>query len=301
MSSSSEEKILAALKDAPEGIPSNQLKEFCNNEPVDKVINKLLGSRTVEMVSADAGGGFLLRLTKGTQLTDLTAEEQLVFSLIEESNTKGIWIKEIRDRSGLPETQMKRVLKNLEKKKLVKAIKAVGTTRKCYMLYNIEADESVSGGVFYSNQEVDSSFVQTLMDVSVVFLQKRHQKAFAKNEKKIDALKESCAHVSEVSEFIKSKNICTVAVNEADIDYILDLAWKHNRIYKTDTQGYYRYRPSKAGADGTTYAICNFCPVRSECHVGHKISPETCVYLTSVKNADPEDTTIDDLDYDSDY
>uniref|UniRef100_A0AC35GXY0 Uncharacterized protein n=1 Tax=Panagrolaimus sp. PS1159 TaxID=55785 RepID=A0AC35GXY0_9BILA len=169
------------------------------------------------------------------------------------------------------------------------------------MLYNIEADESVSGGVFYSNQEVDSSFVQTLMDVSVVFLQKRHQKAFAKNPKKIDALRESCTHVSEVTEFIKSKNICTVAVNENDIEYILDLAWKHNRIYKTDTQGYYRYRTTKAGADGTTYAICNFCPVRSECQVGHKISPETCIYLSTIKNADPEDTTIDDLDYDSDF
>ena len=72
-----------------------------------------------------------------------------MFSLIEESGSKGIWIKDIRDRSGLSETQMKRVLKTLEKKKHVKAVKAVGTTRKCYMLFNIEAHESVSGGIFY--------------------------------------------------------------------------------------------------------------------------------------------------------
>lgn len=167
--STDEDRIIAALKDG-DGIHSSELKNIIKDGPVDQVVNKLLQSKTVEMAQAP-GGGFILRIPKGTQLANSSPEEQLVFSLIEESGSKGIWIKDIREKSGLTETQMKRVLKTLEKQKMVKAIKAVGTTRKCYMLYSLDADESVSGGIFYSNQEVDSSFVKTLIDVSVGFLQ----------------------------------------------------------------------------------------------------------------------------------
>lgn len=39
------------------------------------------------------------------------------------------------------------VLKNLESKKLIKTVKAVGTTKKCYMLYNLEPDTSLTGGM----------------------------------------------------------------------------------------------------------------------------------------------------------
>ena len=94
------------------------------------------------------------------------------------------------------------------------------------------------------------------------FLKKKQRKAVAENPKKLDALKASCAHVSEIAEYIKSKNICTVAVSDDDVNYILDLAWKRSRIYKTESEGYYRHRQLKAGSNGPTYAICNFCPVR---------------------------------------
>jgi len=184
---------------------------------------------------------------------------------------------------------------------MVKAIKAVGTTRKCYMLYSLDADESVSGGIFYSNQEVDSSFVKTLIDVSVGFLQKKYKQAFAEKSSKLEALRASCIHVSEVAEYIRETKICTVNLADDDVEHILELAWKKNRIYKQDQPGYYRYRAIHPGVDGTTFAICNFCPVRSECRVGYKVSPETCVYFDAIKNVDIAETTLDDLDYDSDF
>lgn len=53
-----------------------------------------------------------------------------VYSLVEESGQLGVWIRDIRERSGLNDTQLKRILKSLEGRKLVKSIKAVGTTSK---------------------------------------------------------------------------------------------------------------------------------------------------------------------------
>ena len=61
--------------------------------------------------------------------------------MIEEADKMGIWIRDIRDRSGLTDTQLRKVLKTLETRRLVKSVKAVGTTKKCYMLFNLEGDE----------------------------------------------------------------------------------------------------------------------------------------------------------------
>lgn len=165
-----EDNIIAALKENPDGIHSSELRTLVKNGPVDVVVNKLLATSAVEMSKDSKSGGFYLRIPKGTKLAGAKPEEQIVFALIEEAGSKGIWIKDIRDKSGLKETALKKVLKELEKQKNIRSFTPVGTTRKSYMLYNLELDESVSGGVFYSNQEVDTSFVNELIKVSVAIL-----------------------------------------------------------------------------------------------------------------------------------
>jgi hypothetical protein len=101
-------------------------------------VNRLLLAGRVEVVGGPTGGAFSLRIRRGLQLpTGATAEEQLVFSLIEDSQRMGIWIRDIRDRSGLSQAQMRKALKGLEQRKWVKAIKAVSSTKKCYMLFGL--------------------------------------------------------------------------------------------------------------------------------------------------------------------
>lgn len=52
-------------------------------------------------------------------------EEKVVYNLIEEAGNKGIWIRDIRVRSNLANTQLTKVLKSLEGKKVIKAVKCV--------------------------------------------------------------------------------------------------------------------------------------------------------------------------------
>jgi DNA-directed RNA polymerase III subunit RPC6 len=59
----------------------------------------------------------------------------------------------------------------LEQKKFVKSITAPGTTKKSYILYEIEADDNLTGGTFYSGQQFDSQFVRDLLGVCVKMLQ----------------------------------------------------------------------------------------------------------------------------------
>ena len=56
------------------------------------------------------------------------AQERLVYQIIEEANNKGIWTRDIRLRSNLPLNQLNKILKNLESRKLIKAVKSVGVS-----------------------------------------------------------------------------------------------------------------------------------------------------------------------------
>ena len=63
------------------------------------------------------------RKTKGFE-----TEEKVVYQIIEESGNKGIWIRDIRYKSNLQLTQVNKILKNLESKKLIKAVKSVAVS-----------------------------------------------------------------------------------------------------------------------------------------------------------------------------
>lgn len=56
-------------------------------------------------------------------------EEKVVFNLIEEAGNKGIWIRDIRIHSNLANTQLTKVLKSLESKKIIKAVKCVNVSK----------------------------------------------------------------------------------------------------------------------------------------------------------------------------
>uniref|UniRef100_F1L3H1 DNA-directed RNA polymerase III subunit RPC6 n=1 Tax=Ascaris suum TaxID=6253 RepID=F1L3H1_ASCSU len=171
-----ESEILELLQNHPDGVTNEELVKMTaslEGKIRGETVNNLLSSGKIEMLPGTKQGSFSLRIRRGTQITDASAEEQLIYSLIEESNKMGIWIREIRSRTGLPQAQVRKALKVLEQRKLVKSVKAVGTSKKCYMLYSVEADESLTGGAFYSEQQLDSQFVQTLVHLCVSMLQSR--------------------------------------------------------------------------------------------------------------------------------
>lgn len=118
----------------------------------------------------------------------------------------GIWSRDIRYKSNLPLTEINKILKNLESKKLIKAVKSVAVSRsnkkvlfctwkpeafnclkslncciqaskkKVYMLYNLQPDRSVTGGAWYSDQDFESEFVEVLNQQCFKFLQSKVRK-----------------------------------------------------------------------------------------------------------------------------
>ncbi|CEF65663.1 DNA-directed RNA polymerase III subunit RPC6 [Strongyloides ratti] len=252
-------------------------------------INNLLALGKIEMLSQGGGGGFTLRLCTGTKITGATPEEQLVYSLIEEAGNMGIWIRDIRDKSGLAQTQMRRVLKMLEQKKIVKSVKAVGTTKKCYMLSDLEADSSLTGGTFFSDQQLDTQFIQTLVQVCVQMLLTKRKSAEANNPTDFFTAREnSFVKVSEVNNYIKRAGVSRIPLVESDVESILEVAVLDGKAEKRP--GFLgqeaSYRATRVVNSRTMTNLmntvpCMHCPLINECNIGHVISPENCEHMNS--------------------
>ena len=98
-----------------------------------------------------------------------------MYQIIEDSGNKGIWIREIRIKSNLPQQQIAKTLKTLESKKLIKSVKSVqqGLKKKVYMIADLTPDESVTGGAWYSDQDFESEFVEVLNQQCLKYLQQK--------------------------------------------------------------------------------------------------------------------------------
>ncbi|KAI8435796.1 hypothetical protein MSG28_004023 [Choristoneura fumiferana] len=144
-------------------------------------INSLLQQGYFDLFNQ--GGSLTYRCNEIKTQTNKTAvkgadnEEKVVYNLIEEAGNKGIWIRDIRVRSNLANTQLTKVLKSLESKKVIKAVKCVNASKKkVYMLFNLEPDRSISGGAWYQDQDFESEFVDILNRQCLRFLQQRADK-----------------------------------------------------------------------------------------------------------------------------
>lgn len=198
------EKVTDLLAEFPQGVND---KVFQNEMPeIDpklraKAINSLLNSGKIELFKNAKG---LLYKTKSTSShIKGDQEEKIVFGIIEESGNKGTWIRDIRLKSNLVQTQLNKVLKALENKKLIKAVKSVNEgKKKVYMLYDLEPDQSVTGGAWYSDQDFESEFVEILNQQCSRFLEQKLNMSRKSKAGPLAARNLSLASLDEVHKFI---------------------------------------------------------------------------------------------------
>ncbi|KAL0869090.1 hypothetical protein ABMA27_007398 [Loxostege sticticalis] len=201
------EKILNIARKNPKGITDNDITtaipDLTSAELVT-TINKLLQQGCFDIYKQ--GGSLVYRLKAQSSKQAVKGadnEEKVVFNLIEEAGNKGIWIRDIRNGSNLANTQLTKVLKNLESKKLIKAVKCVNASKKkVYMLYNLEPDRSVSGGAWYQDQDFESEFVDILNRQCLRFLQQRADKIKNNPRGPIIGRTQSYATAAEVQKYI---------------------------------------------------------------------------------------------------
>ena len=57
-------------------------------------------------------------------------EQRLVYQIIEDAGNKGIWMREIRGKSNIAQSELTRCLRTLESRKLIKSVRSVQAARR---------------------------------------------------------------------------------------------------------------------------------------------------------------------------
>ena len=76
---------------------------------------------------------------------------------------RGIWTRDIKIATNIPQHSLTKTLKILEQRSLIKAVRSVvSKSKKLYMLYDTVPAKEITGGPWYSDQEFDHEFVTEL-------------------------------------------------------------------------------------------------------------------------------------------
>ncbi|XP_008254568.1 DNA-directed RNA polymerase III subunit RPC6 isoform X1 [Oryctolagus cuniculus] len=300
-----ENRIIELCQQFPHGITDQVIQnEMPHIEAQQRAvaINRLLSMGQLDLLRSNTGllyrikdsqnagsVSFFLSKMKGSD-----NQEKLVYQIIEDAGNKGIWSRDIRYKSNLPLTEINKILKNLESKKLIKAVKSVAASKKkVYMLYNLQPDRSVTGGAWYSDQDFESEFVEVLNQQCFKFLQSKAETARESKQNPMIQRNSSFASSHEVWKYICELGISKVELSMEDIETILNtliydgkvemtiIAAKEGTVGSVDGHmKLYRAVSPIIPPTGLVRAPCGLCPVFDDCHEGGEISPSNCIYMT---------------------
>lgn len=281
-------KVIELLKTKPTtGISNDDIqKNLSVYTPQQRltVINDLIIKNRIELLKK--GNNLIYRLKEPSKhaSTDMDNDEQVIYNIIEAAGNTGIWVKDIRVKSNLAMQPLTKILNNMEKRKLIKAVKSVNASKKkVYMLYDLEPDTSVTGGAWYQDSDFETEFVDVLNAQCLRFLVERRTQALKHaSEGPSTVFVKSICSVKEVHSFIKELQISKIELKEADLEDILKTVvydGKAQRIVKAEGV-FYKAIDSLLPMEGIVQTPCGICPVINNCSdsVG-SITPKTCVYM----------------------
>ncbi|KAF9563689.1 hypothetical protein CPC08DRAFT_686206 [Agrocybe pediades] len=159
----------AALASSKKEITAKQAEAIIPDATArQNALNFLLGVGLLKGLTSSSGQ-LLFRAVSKDELVatkGLSGEENLVLSHIKSSGNEGIWTKHLKAKTSLHQTVIDRCIKTLTQKRLIKRVQSVQhITRKIYMLEGLEPSIALTGGPWYTDNELDTEFIQNLTDV----------------------------------------------------------------------------------------------------------------------------------------
>lgn len=276
-------ELMALLSSNPDGVHDSELKErFADNyAALTPVLQQLLDESRVQPFKAASpvpGGPpvtvwKLVDEEKAGKMADLSLEQKLVYQCIERSGNKGIWTREIKSATQMPQHALTKTLKLLETRQLVKTVKSVTSkSKKLYMLYDVVAAKEITGGPWYTEQSFDTEFIRVLENVVI------NEVSTARR-----------ATVEYIAQRVRACGVAEVELTEEEVGHLVHMLVCDHRLERTpDCQGvpessrahiYYRVAKPVTARNALTSFPCGICPVIAKCEEGGIISPSSCVYM----------------------
>eukprot|EP00245_Coleochaete_scutata_P005802 TRINITY_DN19670_c0_g1_i1.p1 TRINITY_DN19670_c0_g1~~TRINITY_DN19670_c0_g1_i1.p1 ORF type:complete len:316 (-),score=71.55 TRINITY_DN19670_c0_g1_i1:238-1098(-) len=279
MASIVEQAILALCRRNPDGLSDKELEKELSHIPVldrANAINSLLQKRMLQLFKH--GDSLIYRELdheEAVKFKGLASEDMLVYQVIQQSGNMGIWTRDLKMKSNLQQPQITKILKTLESRKLVKAVKSVvSKNRKVYMLYELEPSKEITGGAWYTEHEFDAEFIAVLRQQSLDIV-----------------LREAMVSLETIAEYVRRTGVTKVDLRYEDYLQVVDTLVYDGEIDAVISSGVGKdakfpagsvyYRPSKEKvpeSSAFTNIPCGVCPVMALCTDNGIISPKTCLY-----------------------
>ncbi|KAF7313622.1 RNA polymerase III subunit RPC34 [Mycena chlorophos] len=185
-----ETKLHQAALAAPkqELTPKEAEKLIPDAKARQNALNFLLGVGYLKALKDAKNNALFRAVTKveHDQTKGLTGEEVMVLAPIKASNNEGIWIKHLKAKTNLHQTVIEKCIKTLVQRKLIKKVSSVQyPTRKIYMLEGVEPSVALTGGPWYTENELDMDFIESISQACYKFI---HDVSFPKHQSADGAL-----------------------------------------------------------------------------------------------------------------
>ncbi|KAG1175697.1 hypothetical protein G6F70_002523 [Rhizopus microsporus] len=291
---------------SPKGIKFTDRPESMDIQDAYTAMNSLLKKNALEIITVNNENMLkAIDLRDAEKASKLNDDARLVYNTIRAAGNNGIWTKDLKKATNLHTIVLNRTLKQLEQKQEIKAVKHVKyPTRKIYMLFSLTPSSEVTGGAWYTDQELDTEFIDSLKTACLKYIASR---SFPRIEGVPDAVfgaeHEHYPTATEVRRFITESRISSIDLSVQDITSILDLLVYDGDVEKKmpfmsgmeefsddeddhehDNSVQWSYKAvrkavSRLPTEALTETPCGRCPVFTFCVEDGPISPFNCEYF----------------------
>ena len=208
--------------------------------------------------------------------------ERVLYDLIRSKEDMGIWTRDMKRETNLPDNVVTKSLKALQVKKLIKEVVNIQSKgRKHYMAVEFEPSKELTGGAWYVEGNLDTEYIKILKETCVRVLSKL-----------------KVATAEGISESINKTGLCATECSTQQIAEILRALVLDNEIMEVRSSGsgafssipigavcYRCTNKGGLGGGGPTIGAmasipCGVCPRITQCTPDGIISPKTCAYYT---------------------
>jgi len=286
-------QLVEKLRTAPSGLSNDQLESHFGAGKmagIAEVVNQLLEAKRLNLFMQGSNNLVYRLVAEETAMKfeGLTQEQMLVYQICERAGSKGVWTRDIKNQSSIPQHTLNKTIKDLESRSLIKHVRSVTSkSRKLYMLFDTVPTKEITGGPWYTDQEFDHAFVEELCKAVVNFVA-------ASSRRPIDSLPDSASLLQQLT---GSGIIADNTITVEELDMILSMLVFDGRLEEVRNTamgsiqgggaggasrvGLVKYKVAKQfnAPNHLTEMPCGVCLVVSQCREGGVISPSTCTYM----------------------
>lgn len=171
--------LVQKLQEHEGGLSDEELQNIFGDrygQELVEILNHLLNLNRLQLLKkGDVLIYKLIREETAIKFEGLAPEQMLVYQVCEKAGNRGIWTRDIKMVTNIPQHTLTKTLKVLEQRNLIKSVRSVvSKSKKLYMLYDIVPAKEITGGPWYTDQEFDSEFVDNLRDYIVRIVKRFH-------------------------------------------------------------------------------------------------------------------------------